>query len=94
LILVISALTVVIAIKVVGLILVIAMLTIPIYISEKISNSLLSMMFISGALSSIFTLIGLYLSYTYDLTSGATIIMVSAISLGLFLLVSKAKKTI
>jgi zinc transport system permease protein len=94
LILVISALTVVIAIKVVGLILVIAMLTIPIYIAEKISNSLFNMMFISGALSSLFTLIGLYLSYNYDLTSGATIIMVSAISLALFLLISKAKKTI
>ncbi len=94
LILVISALTVVIAIKVVGLILVIAMLTIPIYIAEKLSSSLLGMMFISGALSSVFTVIGLYLSYTYDLTSGATIIMISAICLGLFLLISKLKKTI
>jgi len=94
LILVISALTVVIAIKVVGLILVIAMLTIPIYIAEKISNSLLGMMIISGILSSFFTIVGLYLSYSYDLTSGATIIMISAISLGLFLLISKLKKTI
>jgi len=40
LILILSALTVVIAIKVVGLILVIAMLTIPVYIAEKLSNSL------------------------------------------------------
>ncbi|MEA3498528.1 MAG: metal ABC transporter permease [Campylobacterota bacterium] len=88
-ILVLSALTVVISIKVVGLILVIALLTIPIYIAEKLSGSLASMMFISGVLSSIFTLAGLYLSYSYDLTSGASIIMVSAISLGLFLLVNK-----
>lgn len=86
LILVLSALTVVIAIKVVGLILVIAMLTIPVYIAEKISSSLLSMMFSSGIIATIFTLIGLYLSYSYDLTSGASIIMVSAISLGIFLL--------
>lgn len=89
LILVLSALTVVIAIKVVGLILVIAMLTIPIYIAEKLSNSLASMMFISGILSSVFTIAGLILSYNYDLTSGASIIIVSAISLIVFLILQK-----
>ena len=91
-ILVLSALTVVVAIKVVGLILVIALLTIPIYIAEKLSNSLASMMFVSGILSSIFTLIGLWLSYNYDLTSGASIIMVSAISLGIFMIGNKLVK--
>ena len=89
LILVLSALTIVIAIKVVGLILVIALLTIPIYIAEEISNSLGLMMFLSGILSSFFTLVGLYLSYTYNLTSGATIIMVSAISLLIFFIGKK-----
>ena len=89
LILVLSALTVVIAIKVVGLILVIAMLTIPVYIAEKLSNSLFTMMFLSGAIATLFTLVGLWMSYTYNLTSGASIIMVSAISLGLFLLLNK-----
>ena len=93
LILVLSALTVVIAIKVVGLILVIALLTIPTYIAEKLSNSLGFMMFISGILSSVFTLGGLILSYNYDLTSGASIIMVSAVCLIIFLLFSKLIKT-
>jgi len=92
LILVLCALTVVISIKVVGLILVIALLTIPIYIAEKLSTSLYKMMFVSGILSSSFTLIGLCLSYNYDLTSGASIIIVSALSLGLFLLFSKIYK--
>jgi zinc transport system permease protein len=87
LILILSALTVVIAIKVVGLILVIAMLTIPVYIAEKLSNSLWSMMILSGIISTLFTLVGLWFSYTYNLTSGASIILVSAVSLGLFLLV-------
>jgi zinc transport system permease protein len=86
LILVLSALSVVVAIKVVGLILVIALLTIPIYIAEKLSSSLISMMIISGLLSSCFTLTGLALSYIYDLTSGATIIMVGAGGLVLFLI--------
>jgi zinc transport system permease protein len=89
LILILSALTVVISIKVVGLILVIAMLTIPVYIAEKLSSSLFSMMFISGAIATLFTLIGLWFSYTYDLTSGASIILVSAVSLGIFLLFGK-----
>ncbi len=57
LILVLSALTVVVAIKVVGLILVIALLTIPVYIAEKLSNTLYMMMILSGLFSSIFTLI-------------------------------------
>jgi len=92
LILILSALTVVIAIKVVGLILVIALLTIPIYIAEKISNSLGAMMIIAGVLSSLFTLTGLWFSYEYDLTSGASIILVSAISLIVFLSGSKIIK--
>ena len=91
LILILSALTVVIAIKVVGLILVIAMLTIPVYIAEKLSSSLFSMMFLSGAIATLFTLGGLWFSYTYDLTSGASIIIVSAVSLGAFLLFHKGK---
>ena len=91
LILVLSALTVVIAIKVVGLILVIALLTIPIYIAEKLSNSLYGMMIISALLSSLFTLVGLYLSYTYNLTSGATIIIVSAMSLFMFIIYKKIR---
>ncbi len=89
LILVMSALTVVIAIKVVGLILVIALLTIPVYIAEKLSNSLGSMMLLSGVFSTLFTIIGLYFSYQYDLTSGATIIIVGAISLILFWIYQK-----
>jgi len=89
LILVLSALTVVVAIKVVGLILVIAMLTIPTYIAEKLSNSLYGMMMLSGVLASVFTLIGLWVSYDYDVTSGASIIVVSALGLLLFMVANK-----
>jgi zinc transport system permease protein len=94
LILILSALTVVIAIKVVGLILVIAMLTIPVYIAEKLSNSLATMMLYSGLISTLFTFIGLLISYTYDITSGASIIIVSALGLGIFLLADRFKRTL
>ena len=92
LILVLSALTVVIAIKVVGLILVIAMLTIPVYIAERLSSSLYGMMALSGVIATLFTLSGLLFSYSYDLTSGAAIIMISAAGLGGFLLFSRWRK--
>ena len=70
------ALAVVMIIRVVGLILVIALMTIPPYIAEKYSTSLVRMMLISTLLSAVFTIIGLWLSYVFNLTSGATIIMV------------------
>lgn len=71
------ALTIVMVIQVVGLILVIALLTIPPYIMEKFAKSLLQMMIGSALLSMVFTFVGLWLSYSYNLTSGATIILVS-----------------
>lgn len=81
------ALGIVMIIQVVGLILVIALLTIPPYIAEKYSRSLLNMMILSSVLSAIFTVAGLWLSYVFNLTSGASIIMVAGfgflISLGI-----------
>ncbi|WP_320036407.1 iron chelate uptake ABC transporter family permease subunit [Halarcobacter sp.] len=79
LILILSSLTIVISIKVVGLILVIALLTIPIYISSFFCKSLISMMITSALLSILFTIIGLSLSYQFDLSSGPSIIMASSI---------------
>jgi zinc transport system permease protein len=81
------AVGIVMIIQVVGLILVIALLTIPPYIAEKFSKSLIQMMGLSSLLSAIFTITGLWLSYALNLTSGATIILVAGvgflISLGL-----------
>lgn len=79
LILILSALSIVIAIKIVGLILVIALLTIPIYISQRFCNTLFTMMISSGFFSMIFTILGLIISYKFDLSSGPSIILVSSI---------------
>ena len=73
------ALSVVMIIRIVGLILVIALLTIPPYIAEKYSASLRTMMFLSFFLSCFFTTAGLWISYVFNLTSGATIIMVAGV---------------
>ncbi len=72
-----TALSVVMTIRVVGLILVIALLTIPPYIAEKYTRSLGRMMLLSSVLGVLFTVTGLWLSYYYGITSGATIIMVA-----------------
>ncbi len=71
------ALTVVMVMQVVGLIMVIALLTIPAAIVVQFVQDLKQMMVYSSCLGIIFTTVGLWLSYTWDLTSGATIILVS-----------------
>lgn len=92
LILILSSLTIVISIKVVGLILVIALLTIPIYIASFFAKNLFSMMIISGVFSMLFTIVGLFLSYNYDLSSGPTIIMTSSlVALVVFITISYKK---
>jgi len=81
LILILSALCVVAAIKAVGLILVIALLTIPTYLAEIFASKLSSMMIISTIFATIFTILGLIVSYFYDISSGASIVMVAVIVL-------------
>ena len=73
------AFCVVATIRVVGLILVIALLTVPPYIAEKFSSNLASMMILSTIIAAIFCLLGLALSIAFDLTSGASIILVATI---------------
>jgi len=74
------SLTVVLAMQVVGLIMVIALLTIPAAISIQFTTKLYHTMILSSFLGIVFTLIGLYFSYLFDLSSGATIIMVASVA--------------
>ena len=83
------AVTIVMVIQVVGLILVIALLTIPPFIVEKYAKSLLQMMVGSSVLGALFTVGGLWLSYRFNLTSGATIIAVSGVVFFISLLIDR-----
>jgi zinc transport system permease protein len=74
------ALTVILLIRVVGLILVIALLTIPPAIALQYVISLWQAMLWSSFLGIIFTVIGLFLAYTYNLPAGASIILIATIS--------------
>ncbi len=73
------AFTVVMMMRVVGLIMVIALLTVPAAISGQFVADLRKMMALSVLLGVVFTTVGLWLSYVWNLTSGATIILVSAV---------------
>jgi zinc transport system permease protein len=71
------ALTVVMMMRVVGLIMVIALLTMPAAISNQFVKDMKMMMVVASGLGVVFTIAGLWLSYAFNLTSGATIILVS-----------------
>ena len=85
------AVTIVLVIQVVGLILVIALLTIPPYIVEKYARSLVQMMVGSSILGAVFTVTGLWLAYRFNLTSGAAIIVVSGIAFVISALIDRMR---
>lgn len=85
------SLAIIMVVQVVGLILVIALLTIPQYIAEKYTTSLKGMMTLSTFLGAFFITTGLYFSYVFDLTSGAVIILVSGIGFLMSLLIDKIR---
>jgi len=87
------AVSVVIIMRVVGLILVIALLTIPPYIAEKYSKSLVHMMIFSTILSLVFTVGGLWLSYQFNLTSGPCIILLAGVGFFLSLFAEKLRSS-
>ncbi|MGH8593491.1 MAG: metal ABC transporter permease [Gammaproteobacteria bacterium] len=71
------ALTVVLLIQVVGLILVIALLSLPPTIAAAYANSVKGIMFLASLLSAAFTTGGIMLSYGPDLPAGATIVVLA-----------------
>ncbi len=76
----ITALTVVLLVRIVGIVLVIALLTLPPAIANLFSKRLWQMMIISIVFCIFFVAIGLMISFTYSFSSGATIIMVGGIT--------------
>jgi len=77
------ALTVVILIRVVGMILVIALLTFPAAMARQYTHNMKNMMLLSVLFGAVFTMGGLWLSYLLSLPSGATIILLGGIILAI-----------
>jgi zinc transport system permease protein len=74
------ALTVVILIQVVGLILVIALLTLPAATARYYTHNLVQMMVLASILGTVFTTSGLIVSYQPNLPAGATIIVIAGVA--------------
>lgn len=73
------AFCIVICIRLVGLVLVLALLSIPSFIAESWTRKLGSMMILAGILSAFFCISGLFLSAYFDLSSGAAIIAIACV---------------
>lgn len=83
------ALTVVILIQVVGLILVIALLTLPASVAGQYTNGLKGMMITAVVLGIILTTGGMALSYKPDLPAGATIVLLTGLTYLISLIMKK-----
>ena len=79
LLLVLIAMTVVVLIRVVGIILVLALLTAPAAMAGMLTSNLKSRMIYSVLFGSIFCIAGLWISYEMNIASGAVIVILSVI---------------
>ncbi len=73
------ALTVVMSVRSVGLILVIALFSIPPFIAEKFTKKLYMTMILAAILAFGFCLVGIFISYNLDISTTPSIIVVSAV---------------
>ncbi len=86
-------LAVVVLMRVVGLIMIIALLTVPAAIGGLFLKHMKHIMWLATGLALIFTIGGLLLSYALNLTSGATIILVSGAAYLIALVVHRLCRT-
>jgi zinc transport system permease protein len=87
------ALSIVVLIRVVGIILVIALLTTPTAIAKRFTFDLKRLMILSSLIGMGISLTGLWLSFYLNIPSGAMIILLLAASFFLSTLLKKEKKT-
>ena len=69
--------TIVMSVRAIGLILIIALFTLPPFIAEKFTKTLKTMMILAGVLSAIFMIGGIVISFYYDISATATIILLA-----------------
>lgn len=71
------------SLQTVGIILVVAMLITPAATAYLLTNRLWIMIYLAAGIGAISSVVGLYFSFTYNLASGATIVLVAAFLFGL-----------
>ncbi|MBQ4278691.1 MAG: metal ABC transporter permease [Rikenellaceae bacterium] len=78
---VLTAVAIVLSIRVVGIVLLISLLTIPAVIANTMSRSFSRMLVLASAVAAVGTFLGLYVSYKTDIPSGASTIFVLTVTL-------------
>ena len=79
--LILTSLTIVMSVRAIGIILILALFTIPALIAEKFTKKFVSMMILSGVLGFIFMSGGILISFYYDIAPTASIVLLASISL-------------
>lgn len=92
LLLILTAISIVLLIEVVGVILVMTMLTVPAAIANLITHQLSRMMFIAVFLSALFCLFGTGLAFHLDWPAGATIALLAGLTYALTLIFSSTAR--
>lgn len=87
------ALTIVIALKAVGAVLVYAMILIPAATAYQLTHSIRRMMWISILLGVFSNVAGMFLSFVFDIPSGATIVLLATALFFLSVLLSPKRRT-
>lgn len=84
-----TAITVVLSVKVVGVMLVSALLILPAVTALQLAKGFRPAIVIGGVVSLVSVLVGITVSFYFDLPAGATIVMVNAFIFGMSLLLKK-----
>jgi zinc transport system permease protein len=87
-----AALTIVLLVRVVGIVMVIALLTLPASVAGNLSKNILQMMVLAVLFCASFVVLGLGVSYNLDLPSGPVIIAIAAVVYLLVLLSGRFRK--
>lgn len=80
--------TVIVSVRVIGALLISAMLVIPAATARMLTKSITTMMWLAPALGASFGILGMYLSWYVEVPSGAMITIVAAVAFGAVYLVS------
>ena len=86
--LILTSLTIVMSVRAVGIILILALFTIPSLIAERFTKKFFSMMIISGILGMVFMIGGIIISFYYNISPTPAIVIIAA----LFLIFSLFKR--
>ncbi|MCP2729035.1 metal ABC transporter permease [Limnofasciculus baicalensis] len=82
----------VVTLNVLGVTLIISAVVIPASIARLLSDRFSYMMLISGALGAVISFIGVYLSYHFDIASGASVVLLSTLVFGFVLLLTSYQR--